>query len=88
MKTFFSGLISESATASAENVSKDINALVKEYLISSCLPQEENPLAFWKANQTKFAPLAKMTNKFLYIPASSVPTETLFSIAGKVFCLD
>ena len=36
----------------------------------------------------KIIHLAKMTHRFLYIPASSSLVERLFSIAGKVFYPD
>ena len=59
--------------------------MIEEYLLSTCLPQEENPLEFWKLNQVKYSPLAKLAPRFLCVPASSAPVERLFSIAGKVF---
>jgi len=59
--------------------------MVEEYLLSPCLPQEENPLEFWKLNQVKYSPLAKLAPQFLCVPASSDPVERLFNIAGKIF---
>lgn len=57
-----------------------------EYLQTPCLPQEEDPLDFWKENRKKkIATLVKIAPKFLCIPASSAQVERLFSIAGKVF---
>ena len=57
-EAFFSGLIDDPTNTTT--VSNDIDTLVEEYLLSPCLPQEEDPLAFWKNNQKKFAPLAKI----------------------------
>ena len=48
MKTFFNDLIGETETASSNSiiVPNDITSMVEEYLLSPCLPQEENPLSF------------------------------------------
>ena len=66
MKTFFSDLISQSDCTSAET-SRDLNTMVEEYLLVSCLPQEEDPLVFWKVNQGKFPSLARPVDIFLYL---------------------
>ena len=42
MKMFITALIRNSSTASASPNS------IKEYLQSPCLPQEEDPLEFWR----------------------------------------
>eukprot|EP01121_Diplochlamys_sp_Union-15-3_P007159 TRINITY_DN1798_c0_g2_i4.p2 TRINITY_DN1798_c0_g2~~TRINITY_DN1798_c0_g2_i4.p2 ORF type:complete len:127 (+),score=13.06 TRINITY_DN1798_c0_g2_i4:601-981(+) len=43
-----------------------------------------NVLNWWKENQTCFPNLALMTQDYLAIPATSVPCERLFSVAGTV----
>ncbi len=43
------------------------------------MPQEEDPLEFWKNYEATLAKHAPC------IPASSAPVERPFSIAGKVF---
>ena len=85
MKTFFNDLIGETASSNSIITPNDITLMVEEYLLSPCLPQEEDPLEFWKLNQVKYSPLAKLAPQFLCVPASSAPVERLFSIAGKVF---
>ena len=56
--------------------------MVEEYLLSPCLPQEQNSFKFWRLNQIKYSPLAKLATQFLCVPG---PIERLFSIAGKMF---
>ena len=85
MKTFFNDLIGETASSNSIITPNDITLMVEEYLLSPCLPQEENPLEFWKLNQVKYSTLAKLAPQFLCVPASSAPVERLFSIAGKLF---
>ncbi len=81
MKTFFDDLLIADKVSS----SSIVDANVDEYLQAPLLPQEENPLEFWKVNEMKYPTLAKLVPVHLCIPASSAPVERLFSIAGKVF---
>jgi hypothetical protein len=54
------------------------------YLCEPCIDLDENPLDWWKANEHRYPIIAKMARDFLAIPASSVPSEQLFSQAGDV----
>ena len=61
------------------------DAEVENYLAETCVNMETNVLDCWRINQTKFPILAKLSEKFLFIPASSASVERLICIAGKVF---
>jgi hypothetical protein len=41
-----------------------------------------NPLAWWKLKEFKYPELAKLARKVLAIPATSAPSERMFSVAG------
>ena len=58
---------------------------VDNYLLEDCIPEENNPLEYWKNSQHKFPNLAKLAAKYLSIPASSGAVERLFSVAGNIF---
>ena len=46
-----------------------------------------DPLVWWKANAVRFAPVAKLARKFLAIPATSAPSERIWSRAAKILSL-
>ena len=45
-----------------------------------------NVLQWWKANKSQFPGLFKAAVSFLHIPATSVPSERIFSLAGYIVC--
>ena len=54
-----------------------------EYLTNPTLPEDEDPLSFWKTNKNQFPDLTVLACRYLQTPASSAPVERL--IAGKIF---
>ncbi|GBC48099.2 zinc finger BED domain-containing protein RICESLEEPER 2-like [Rhizophagus irregularis DAOM 181602=DAOM 197198] len=67
-----------------------VESSADEYQIYLSLPQldgNEDPLEWWKNNEQQFPSLAKMARDFLLIPATSVPSEQVFS-SGKNLITD
>ena len=58
---------------------------VETYLSQPCLPDDTNPMEFWKTTCNTHPTLAKLAEKYLIVPATSAPVERVFSTAGKIF---
>ncbi|XP_055919485.1 E3 SUMO-protein ligase ZBED1-like [Eupeodes corollae] len=56
--------------------------MVKQYIDLEYLGRNKNPLEFWEEKRSLFPSLYKLAHKYLCIPATSVPSERLFSKAG------
>ena len=61
----------------------DAGAEIDYYLLSPKVDKTDNPLAWWQCNEKGYPILASLARNYLAIPASSVPCEQLFSIAGN-----
>ena len=44
----------------------------------------EDPMKFWRDNKSSFPLLYQVAKKYLHIPATSVPSERIFSLAGFI----
>ena len=60
--------------------------LLEEYLDIPLQEWGADPLKWWKRKKSdgSLVPLAELAGKFLCIPATSVPSEQLFSCAGNL----
>ncbi|XP_060584456.1 E3 SUMO-protein ligase ZBED1-like [Ruditapes philippinarum] len=54
------------------------------YLQMETLSLGANPLVWWKDNEWKLPLLASLARKYLCVPATSVPSERVFSTAGDI----
>ncbi|XP_057684886.1 E3 SUMO-protein ligase ZBED1 [Corythoichthys intestinalis] len=57
---------------------------VTSYKAVNCIALDSDPLLWWKTNETIFPLTAKLARHYLAIPATSVPSERVFSTAGDI----
>lgn len=65
-------------------LSQTMDEEVQRYRAVQSLSVEANPLEWWKDNQNQFPHLAKLAKRYLGVPATSVPSERVFSTAGDI----
>lgn len=63
---------------------KRVIAEVKLYMSQPPISSDTDPLAWWKIHAQELPLLGKVARKFLCIPATSVPSETVFSCSGHI----
>jgi hypothetical protein len=72
-------------TVEARPQEDDYDKMIEQYSLAVEESNSTDPLAFWRANESRFPALALIAKKFLGVPASSA--KRMFSIAGHIFSL-
>ncbi|EZA57984.1 Zinc finger BED domain-containing protein [Ooceraea biroi] len=57
---------------------------LKKYLRLSVINRSCDPFVWWMSEGTVFPQLQKLAKKYLSMPATSVPSERIFSKAGEI----
>ena len=57
---------------------------IARYLQFPTIYRDDDPLQWWKFHENDFPLLSQYARRYLAIPASSAPTERLFSKAGQI----
>ncbi|XP_060796344.1 E3 SUMO-protein ligase ZBED1-like [Neoarius graeffei] len=71
------------ASSSTVQLEDTIKAELDNYLITP-IDGEQDPLAWWRVHHVNFPWLSKLARKYLCIPATSSPSERLFSASGNI----
>lgn len=79
--SFFKTAATSSATLSQrELIEKELSA----YLQSVNVDSEANPLQWWNDHEEMFPNLKNVAKKYLCVPATSSPSERVFSTSGNI----
>lgn len=70
--------------AGSTSTTQDIPCEVASYLAEKPARSTEDPLLWWKVNESRFPHVAVLARKYLAAPASSAPAERTFSTSGLV----
>ncbi|KAL3053074.1 hypothetical protein OYC64_005576 [Pagothenia borchgrevinki] len=57
---------------------------VQTYFAEPAIHKKDDPLRWWRENKERFPVLSKLARSFLRIPATSTPSERIFSVAGNI----
>ena len=55
----------------------------RERILKHTASDPANPLIWWKNHDTQYPVLSKLAKQFLGVPATSAPSERIFSAAGN-----
>lgn len=80
----FSEIAGEGSSISESSAPKAATIQLEAYLGEITVPRSEKPLKYWAVHKVRFPTLAKMAQKYLSAPCSSVESERLFSLASNV----
>ncbi|XP_059418261.1 E3 SUMO-protein ligase ZBED1-like [Carassius carassius] len=85
MKKSLGSLLQTSVTSPSESSDHaTIEAEFNSYILIPKIHSEQDPLAWGGIHKVNFPQLSKLAEKYLCVPATSTPSERLFSTSGNV----
>ncbi|XP_061584717.1 E3 SUMO-protein ligase ZBED1-like [Cololabis saira] len=83
-KTLGSFLKAAKGSEAPSQPEQDVASELLSYLLSSKIDSEADPLVWWKEHKGEFPKLSVLARKYLCIPATSSPSERVFSTGGNI----
>lgn len=80
LASFFKHSTTTSTTLTREAIENELSS----YLQSACVDSDADPLKWWKEHEVAFPALSCIAKKFLCVPATSSPSERVFSCSGNI----
>lgn len=72
------------ATATAQTIRGTVENELSSYLQSANVESDTDPLKWWKDHEFLFPGLSLLAKKYLLVPATSSPSERVFSCTGNI----
>ena len=79
---FIEEYVVQSDTAVETSTQQQLETEVSQYMGEEATSQ--SPLDWWRTNKRRYPLLSQVAAKYLASPATSVPCERVFSIAGHI----
>jgi len=84
-KTALEDLLGDSFSAEpAEQFNRGVEREIEMYRREASIPLTSCPLKWWRENCSLYPLLSPLAKAYLSIPATSVPSERVFSTAGDI----
>ncbi len=84
LHAMYAELLAEDGQHGAADDINTTSSQITLYLSEPVIPDNEQSLDFWKANEGHFPALAQAARSYLCSPCTSVDSERLFSTAGLI----
>uniref|UniRef100_A0A803JGT7 BED-type domain-containing protein n=1 Tax=Xenopus tropicalis TaxID=8364 RepID=A0A803JGT7_XENTR len=86
LSSFFKKQSTSSMGCSGETLSEEENIKMelRAYLQTTEVDSDADPLKWWRCYQANFPRVAKLAQQYLCIPATSSPSERVFSTGGNI----
>lgn len=81
--SYFDNKLSRITTFSTPSTTMVI-LIIRQYLEMALINRKNDPLEFWAKHQLLFPEMYELALKYLCIPATSVPSERVFSKTGQL----
>lgn len=78
------GELFQTEVGDKKNTLQQVKKEVAAYKAVSSISLDSDPLLWWKNNESTYPLIAKLAKHYLAIPATSVPSERVFSTAGDI----
>lgn len=79
-----SGVVTAASTSASPSLKEAIDGELKAYLSTPNADSEMDPLEWWKIHEGNFPRVSQLARKYLCIPATSAPSERVFSTGGNI----
>ncbi|KAL3980064.1 doublesex- and mab-3-related transcription factor 3 [Sarotherodon galilaeus] len=76
--------VNEEAASKEDQDVQVVRSEVQLYFKEATVSKKDDPLKWWSENEGRFPTLSKLAKSFLCIPATSTPSERIFSTAGNI----
>ena len=77
-------LLGEDDSAENGRSGDHVSEIVRAYLSANIPSRESSPLQWWKASTSHYSLLVPLVQKYFCVPATSTPSERIFSCAGII----